>query len=531
MDQRARQRYSVNRHGHPLPITEEKSRTLVTPNSPLVELIDARKAYPGVLALDGVDFSLQPGEVRALLGKNGAGKSTLIKVLGGTERLNSGRFRVMGQDVQFRSPSDAIRAGIATVHQELASIPEMTVAENISLGRWPHGRSGIDWKEVDEVAKRALAQLSVDVPINQPLGRLSLASAQLVEIARALSIGARLLVLDEPTSSLAVHEVDLLLDVVKRLSDTGIAIIYISHRMDEIERLASSVTVMRDGRNVGTLAAGEATNERVVELMVGEALEEAPTPLQQVSTHEGEVVLEVSNVQVPGRVFGADLSVRAGEVVGIAGLLGSGRTELLRSIVGAQARATATVKIRGRRLTRRSIASTRAAGIVMTPEDRRGEGAITMLGIDENLVMSSWGRVSAGGVIRKKQVQSLVDASIRDLRVKAARPTDAMATLSGGNQQKVVIGKALNTQPSVLLLDEPTRGVDVEAKQQIYLIVRQLAHDGLAVVVVSSETEELLEVCDRVVVMRNGRTHESVPREDLTRDLLFALMMRKTDDD
>lgn len=503
----------------------------MTDNIPLVELIDACKAYPGVLALDAVDFSLQPGEVRALLGKNGAGKSTLIKILGGTERLNSGRLRVTGEEVHFRNPSDAIQAGIATVHQELASIPEMTVAENISLGRWPRGRSGIDWKKVDEVADRALTELGVHVPINQPLARLSLAQAQLVEIARALSIGARLLVLDEPTSSLAVHEVDLLLEVVKRLSDTGIAIIYISHRMDEINRLASSVTVMRDGRNVGTLASDEATNERVFELMVGEALEEAPTPVQQVSTHEGPTVLDVRNVQVPGRVFGANLSVRAGEVVGIAGLLGSGRTELLRSIVGAQPRATATVDIGGRRLARRSIASTRAAGIVMTPEDRRGEGAVTMLGIDENLVMSSWGRVSAAGVIRSKAMRALVSGSIRDLRIKAGRPTDALATLSGGNQQKVVIGKALNTQPSVLLLDEPTRGVDVEAKQQIYLLVRQLAHDGLAVVVVSSETEELLEVCDRIVVMRNGRTFESIRRKDLTRDRLFDLMMRKTEDD
>lgn len=498
--------------------------------APLIELVGASRVYPGVVALDDVDFVLQEGEVRALLGKNGAGKSTLIKVLGGSTRLSSGELRVGGATVHFRRPADAIQAGIATVHQELASVPELTVAENICLGRWPGSGGVVSWRQAAEVARSALDELGVEIPVEVPLGRLSLAQAQLVEIARALSIGARLVILDEPTSSLAAHEVDLLLGVVQRLSAKGIAIIYISHRMDEIERLASTVTVMRDGRNVGTLSAEEATNQRVVELMVGEEIEHAPAPVDRVATHEGRTVLEARDVHVPGRVHGASLTVHEGEVVGIAGLLGSGRSELLRSIVGAEPRSRASVAVRGRELTRRTIRATRAAGIVMTPEDRRGEGAVMMLGIDENLVMSSWRRVAAAGVVRRGPMRRVVHDSIAGLRVKAARHSDALATLSGGNQQKVVIGKALNTKPHVLLLDEPTRGVDVEAKQQIYTLVRELARDGLGVVVVSSETEELLEVCDRVVVMRDGRIHESVPREELTRDALFALMMRRPED-
>jgi sugar transport system ATP-binding protein len=502
-----------------------------TTATPLIKLSNATKRYPGVLALDNVDFTINHGEVRALLGKNGAGKSTLIKILGGTEQLNEGTVQLSGEAVHFRGPKEAIAAGIATVHQELASVKDMSVAENISLGRWDsHGLRGISWRTVNRNAAAALDALGVDLPLYAPVGSLSLAQAQLVEIARALSIGAKLLILDEPTSSLAVHEVDLLLDVVKRLSSDGIGLIYISHRMDEIERLASSITVMRDGRNVGDLPAGAATPQKVFELMVGERTAHMAAPVETIRTEPGEVVLKAEGITVPGKVTDLAFQLRRGEVVGIAGLLGTGRTEILRTLVGAQPGASGVVEVDGKTMTRRTIRNMAAVGVVLTPEDRRAEGAVMVLGVDENLVMADWGRVSGAGVIRRGAMRQVVADSIRNLAIKVSRPEVAIDTLSGGNQQKVVIGKALNTGPRVLLMDEPTRGVDVEAKTQIYALIRQLAADGIAVLVVSSETEELLEFCDRVLVLRSGRIQEDLSRDDVSSESLFDYMIRKDTD-
>lgn len=503
---------------------------MVPSSSPLIELMGATKKYPGVLALDDVDFQMEVGEVRALLGKNGAGKSTLIKILCGAERLNEGTLRVAGEVVNFRNPRDAIAAGIATVHQELASVPEMTIAENISLGRWKtRPFTGISWGAVDRVAKEAIDNLGVDLPLNIPLNRLSLAQMQLVEIARALSLGAKLLILDEPTSSLAVHEVELLLAIVKRLSVSQMGVIYISHRMDEIERLASSISVMRDGRLVGNLDAGEATPQKVVSLMVGDLV---PTnAVEAVRTTPGPVVLRVTQLAIEPKVQDATFEVRKGEVVGLAGLLGSGRTEILRAIVGAQAASAGVVELNSKRLTRRDIRSTRAAGLVLTPENRRAEGVVVELGVDENLVMASWSGVSRAGVIRRGIMRTVVGNTMAKLSIKVSRNDVAVGTLSGGNQQRVVIGKALNTGPRVLLMDEPTRGVDVEAKSEIHTLIRQLAATGIGVLVVSSESEELLRVCDRVLVLRSGRVRENLSIAEINRDSLFEHMMRKDNDE
>jgi sugar transport system ATP-binding protein len=496
---------------------------------PLIELEHATKRYPGVLALDDVSFSMAPGEVRALLGKNGAGKSTLIKILGGAERLNDGTLRVFGNDTHFRSPKDAISAGIATVHQELASIPDMSVAENISLGRWPTSLGGVRWGEVKDNARMALASLGLSLPLDAPVRSLSLAETQLVEIARALSMGARLLILDEPTSSLAGHEVDLLVNVITRLSESGIGIIYISHRMDEIRRVASSVTVMRDGRNVGDLSIAEATPQRVVDLMVGNVETVQVEP--RIAAVRGEVLLEVRDLAIRNKVVAANFAVHRGEVLGIAGLLGSGRTEILRAIVGAEPSIAGRIVLEGTVLEHRSIRSTLAAGIVMTPEDRRAQGAVVGLSVAENLVMSSPRRVSTGGVLSPQRISTIVRDSIRGLSIKVGSPSTLVATLSGGNQQKVVIAKALNAQPKVLLMDEPTRGVDVEAKAQIYRLIRDLSSTGIGVVVVSSETEELLEVCDRVLILRDGKTRDDMLVSELTRDSLFEHMMKESNND
>ncbi|WP_309617216.1 sugar ABC transporter ATP-binding protein [Salinibacterium sp.] len=497
--------------------------------TPLIELEHATKRYPGVLALDDVNFTMAHGEVRALLGKNGAGKSTLIKVLGGAERLNDGTLRVFGNDTHFKGPKDAISAGIATVHQELASIPDMSVAENISLGRWPTNLGGVKWGEVKENARIALASLGLSLPLDSPVRSLSLAETQLVEIARALSMGARLLILDEPTSSLAGHEVDLLVNVIRRLSDAGIGIIYISHRMDEIRRVASSVTVMRDGRIVGDLSIADATPQRVVDLMVGDVETVHVEP--RIAAVRGEVLLEVRDLAIRNKVVAANFVVHRGEVLGIAGLLGSGRTEILRAIVGAEPNLAGKIVLDGKALGRRSVRSTLAAGVVLTPEDRRAQGAVVDLSVAENLVMSSPRRVSTVGVLSPRRISTIVRDSIKGLSIKVGSPSTLVATLSGGNQQKVVIAKALNAQPKVLLMDEPTRGVDVEAKAQIYRLIRDLSSTGIGVVVVSSETEELLEVCDRILILRDGKTHEDLLVSELTRDSLFEHMMKESTND
>jgi sugar transport system ATP-binding protein len=501
----------------------------MTEVTPLIELEHATKRYPGVLALDDVSFSMAPGEVRALLGKNGAGKSTLIKVLGGAERLNDGALRVFGNNTNFRNPKDAIAAGIATVHQELASVPDMSVAENISLGRWPTSAAGVKWREVRETARTALASLGVALPLDAPVRSLSLAETQLVEIARALSLGARLLILDEPTSSLAGNEVDLLVDVIEKLSSSGIGVIYISHRMDEIRRVASSVTVMRDGRNVADLTIAEATPKRVVDLMVGDVKSVEVMP--RIASVRGEPLLEVRGLSIRNKVEDANFVVHRGEVLGIAGLLGSGRTEILRAIVGAEPTMGGEVVLDGVALKHRGIRSTLAAGLVLTPEDRRAQGAVVGLSVGENLVMSSPRRVSTAGVLSVKRAAAIVRESISGLSIKAGSPGTLVSTLSGGNQQKVVIGKALNTEPKVLLMDEPTRGVDVEAKAQIYRLIRDLAGTGIGVVVVSSETEELVEVCDRILILRGGKTREDLLVSEVTRDSLFEHMMKEKSND
>ncbi|MFO1138712.1 MAG: sugar ABC transporter ATP-binding protein [Paracoccus sp. (in: a-proteobacteria)] len=470
----------------------------------LVHMRGIAKAYPGVVALRDVDFTLARGEVRALLGKNGAGKSTLIKILAGIETPDAGTIAIDGATVQLRSPVDGFRAGIATVHQELSVVPELSIAENIFLGQWPRRGGRIDWPRMRAEAREALAMLGLDLDPALPVSRLSVAERQLVEIARALRQGARLLILDEPTSSLVAHEAELLIAVVRRLAQQGTSIIYISHRMDEIRRVAGSVTIMRDGRHVATAAVGELSNRQIIDMLLGSAQADA-LPRADHRTSDAPALLSLRGLRVAPRIEDASLDIRAGEVLGIAGVLGSGRTELLQAIAGLRHRDGGTMTLEGRAFAPASLRAARAAGIFMTPEDRRGEGAVMMLGVDENLVMASWGTVSRRGIIDRQAMRARVAASIRSLGIKLAHPSETLGNLSGGNQQKVVIGKALNAGPRILLLDEPTRGVDIGAKRQIYGLMRDAAARGLAVVFVSGEIEEFCEVCDRVLILRGGR--------------------------
>ncbi|MDT0234858.1 sugar ABC transporter ATP-binding protein [Curtobacterium sp. BRB10] len=488
----------------------------------IAEVRGARKQYPGVLALDDVDFTITPGEVRALLGQNGAGKSTLIRLLSGVERPDTGSIVIDGSPLTG-GVTEAGRRGVATCYQELSLIRDITVAENLSLGKWPTGPFGIDRRRMVRSARVTLERLGADIDPDAVVSSLTLAQQQIVEIARAVQEEPKLLILDEPTSALATAEVDIVLATVKRLSAEGVAVLYVSHRMDEIRQIADTATVMRNGRVIETVDIAGADTNRIIHLMLGEALESAPS-VRKAST-SGEVLLRVEDLVLAPKLDGVTFEARAGEVLGIAGLLGTGRTELLRAIAGYERSRSGMISIRGTIATRPTSRRMRQLGVGMTPEDRKATGIIPGLGIDENIVMSDWKRVSAGGFLATGRIRAATKALGQRLAIKADDLSRPINTLSGGNQQKAVIARWLHADSDVLLLDEPTRGVDVQAKAQIYDIMRQVADSGKAVVFVSSEAEELPLACDRVLVLRGGRIREEFVAPDITvPDVLAASM-------
>lgn len=486
------------------------------------------KRFGTVRALDGVDFELRTGEVRALLGKNGAGKSTLVNLISGSLQPDGGSIALDGEDVSWSGPAAARAGGIAVVHQEFSLVPALTVAENITLGRWP-GRGGfIDAGGIREQAQVALRRLGVDVPLDAPVSSLSLADQQVVEIAKALVDEPRVLILDEPTSALNAREVDSLLQLVRRLAAGGMGVIYVSHRMKEIPLVADTLTVLRDGAHVATESVADASSARVAELISGESADHAVFTKHD---RTGEpVVLEVTGVSVPGRLDDVSISLHRGEVLGIAGLLGSGRTELLETIFGLRRDATGQVAIEGKAQTRRRPKQMLDLGVAYISEDRKGAGIIPLLGVGENMLLSARGRVLPKFWLRLRREAEIVAKTMGSMSVRASSPEQEIGTLSGGNQQKGVIGRALAADMRVLLLDEPTRGVDLHAKAQIYGLIRELADRGVSSVFVSSELEEIAEVCDRVLVLRDGRIHEQLTGDEATAERVLALAMKQETD-
>ncbi len=462
------------------------------------------KSYPGVQALKGVDFSVAAGEVRALLGKNGAGKSTLVKILSGAATPDSGTLRVAGRPVEVFAPGHARALGVATVHQELSLVPELSVAENILLGRWDAHRRGmlIDRQSMRREAAAVLAEFGVPLDPAATVSRLSIAQQQLVEIARGLSSRPRVLILDEPTSSLCASEVEMLLTIVSALSGRGVAVIYVSHRMDEIQRVAHSVTVLRDGHHVATVPIANAPTGEIVRLMTGEVQD--TTQQRRASNACGRIALKVSGLGTPGKLKDVGLELRQGEIVGLAGLLGSGRTELLRAIYGLDRASTGHIEVFSQAVARPTPQEMIRRGVGLAPEDRKKEGLVLDMGIAQNLVLSCLHKVVHRGMISHRRQSQLAQHSAVRMSVKLASLADPVRSLSGGNQQKVVLGKCINADVKVFLLDEPTRGVDIAAKGQIYALLRELAAQGTAVLVASSELEELMLLCDRLLVMRDG---------------------------
>ena len=497
-------------------------------SAPLLEVMDLVKDYGSGNVLKQMNLTLDRGEVRALMGVNGAGKSTLVKILGGVVQPTAGSLRLEQREYRPQNPGEGSAAGVAIVHQELSLVPGLTVAENITLGQWPMRSFGplrvVSVKTMRARAERALAKLGEEIPLGRKVGSLSPAKQQLVEIAKALLTDPKVLILDEPTSSLAAHEASQLLATVRRLAATGVSIIYVSHRMDEIPRVADTVTVMRDGREVATDAIESMDTSRIAELMLGSEVASRP---EAAEVSLGRTVLEVDGLSRPGVIENATFSVRAGEVVGVVGLMGAGRTEILRAIFGLDP-AEGSVTVHGQLMSHRTPRSMIAAGVGFTPEDRKGQGLVLGLPVTENLVMTCYDLIRSrlGTLSRGKQAE-MARRSIAAQGINTPSATTVAGRLSGGNQQKIVIGKWINRGADILLMDEPTRGVDVHAKSQTYDAITARARAGAAVVFVSSEVEEVFLVCQRVLIVRAGRVVAERRIEDTTAQEVLALSMKE----
>lgn len=503
--------------------------TTTPDNAPFIRLVDVSVQYPGVRALDHVDLDIRAGQCVALMGRNGAGKSTTVRIISGVETPTTGHVELDGEQVTLDSPSAARGRGIITVHQELAIVPGLSVAENIMLGRWPVNRAGnIRRRELHRQAQKALDLLGEKMDLDAVAGKQSIAHQQLIEIARGLTGDARLLILDEPTSSLTAHEVDSLLALIRRLVTNGVAVIYVSHRMNEIARVADIVTVVRDGRIVETLPIEKASVAVVTEAMVGEGYkhldEEAAT---RVSDPTQPVVLHVDGLSDGTRVHDVSLEVRRGEIVGLAGLLSSGRTETLEMIAGLREVKRGTITIDGKKTRRLTPGRALGKGVALVPEDRKKDGLVLSLSVEENMAMSSFSQLSAAGVIRRRAQRRAAERMRTELDIKVHDVAVEVGTLSGGNQQKAVIGRCLVAGSHIYLFDEPTRGVDIRAKHQIYDVIRQLADAGNAVIFASSEYEELLLLASRIEVFGSGVSRPAPPVSELTLDQLLAEMMKE----
>ncbi|MFJ2770319.1 sugar ABC transporter ATP-binding protein [Streptomyces sp. NPDC087300] len=487
------------------------------------------KTFPGVRALDEVDFTARAGEVHALIGENGAGKSTLIKVLTGVYSPDAGQLTYDGSPVRFATPLDAQHAGISTIYQEVNLVPLMSVARNLFLGREPRGRLGlIDFARMHREAEEALRGLGVSVDVRRPLRELGVGAQQMVALARAVSVDARVVVMDEPTSSLEPREVRTLFGVIRMLRERGIAVIYVSHRLDELYEICDSVTVLRDGKVVHTGPLAELERLRLVALMLGREIEtvreEGLTNFTGTHDTQTEPILRASDLTVAHHIHDVSITIRPGEVVGLGGLLGSGRSETAKAIAGALPTDSGSVTVAGDSVRPGSTPAAIRAGISLLPEDRKAEGIVPGLSVRENIALAALPRLSRFGLVDEKRIDAVVDTFVRRLRIKASSPHQKVGELSGGNQQKVLLARWLAMHPKVLLLDEPTRGIDIGAKAEVQALIDELAEQGLGVLLISSDPEELIEGSDRVVVLRDGTTVAELTGTSVTEEnLLHAI--------
>lgn len=495
----------------------------------ILEVDDVSKRFAGAVALDGVSLALRAGEVHALVGENGAGKSTLIKVLTGVHQPDSGTIRYRGQSVSFARPLDAQAAGISTIYQEINLVPLLSVARNLYLGHEPTNRLGlIDFGRMHRMARETLAGFGIQVDVRRPLRELGLGIQQMVAIARAVSADHRVVIMDEPTSSLEPREVEQLLATIERLRSDGVAVVYVSHRLEEVFRVCDRVTVLRDGRRVHEGPVGEITRLELVSRMLGRDLAEVAQARTRFDDHRADqsapTVLRVEGLRRHHVLHDVSLEIRAGEVVGLAGLLGSGRSETARAIYGDGPLDGGSVAVDGRALSQRSPGAAIAAGIALIPEDRKADGIVPTLSVRDNIVLAALPRLARVGFVSDRRQDAVVGQLMTRLRIKASSPGQLVSQLSGGNQQKVLLARVLCMDPRVLLLDDPTRGIDVGAKAEIQGLVSELAEGGMGVLLISSELEEVVEGSDSIVVLRDGAVVGVLDGEAVTEDQVMGLI-------
>lgn len=483
----------------------------------LLEMKGISKSFPGVKVLEDVQFSLQAGELHALMGENGAGKSTLMKILGGIHTKDSGETLINGQVHEINSTKDASALGISIIHQELNLIPYLSVMENMFLGReFTYGRTKfVNWKKMREEAQRFLDILEISIDPGTLVEELSVGQQQMIEIAKALSTNANILVLDEPTAALTDREIASLFTMIESLKQKGVGMIYISHRMEEIFQISDRITVLRDGKYIGTRTTSETNMDELVRMMVGRDIKDR---FPSIDKTIGQERIRIENLSTKTKLKDISFSVKSGEIVGIAGLMGAGRTELAKAIFGADPRSSGSIYVDGIKKEIAKPSDAIHAGIALVTEDRKQEGLILSLSIRENLSLPNLGDLSSTGFMSKSKEARLSEESIQKLQIKTPHAEQMVGSLSGGNQQKVVIGKWLATKPKILILDEPTRGVDIGAKKEIYDIMNQLAAQGVAILMISSELPEVLGMSDRIIVMHEGRVTSEMTIEEATQE-------------
>ncbi|MCG5049987.1 ribose ABC transporter ATP-binding protein RbsA [Pectobacterium brasiliense] len=492
---------------------------------PLLQLQGITKSFPGVKALSGAALKVYPGKVMALVGENGAGKSTMMKVLTGIYRKDAGSIHFLGKEVDFSGPKASQEAGIGIIHQELNLIPQLTIAENIFLGREFTNRFGrIDWNKMYAEADKLLKRLNLRYGSRRMVGDLSIGDQQMVEIAKVLSFESKVIIMDEPTDALTDTETASLFSVIKELQSQGCGIVYISHRLKEIFEICDDITVFRDGQFIGERPVSDLEEDTLIEMMVGRKLEDQYPRSNKVP---GEVRLKVQNLSGPG-VDSVSFTVRKGEILGVAGLMGAGRTELMKILYGALPRTGGNVTLDGRDVVTRKPQDGLANGIVYISEDRKRDGLVLGMSVKENMSLTALRYFShAGGRLKHAEEQLTVADFIRLFNVKTPSMEQPIGLLSGGNQQKVAIARGLMTRPNVLILDEPTRGVDVGAKKEIYQLINQFKEEGLSIILVSSEMPEVLGMSDRIIVMHEGRLSGDFPIEQATQEALMAAAVGK----
>ncbi|KAA3666012.1 ribose ABC transporter ATP-binding protein RbsA [Pectobacterium carotovorum] len=492
---------------------------------PLLQLQGITKSFPGVKALSGAALNVYPGKVMALVGENGAGKSTMMKVLTGIYRKDAGSIHFLGQEVDFSGPKASQEEGIGIIHQELNLIPQLTIAENIFLGREFTNRFGrIDWNKMYAEADKLLKRLNLRYDSRRMVGDLSIGDQQMVEIAKVLSFESKVIIMDEPTDALTDTETASLFSVIKELQSQGCGIVYISHRLKEIFEICDDITVFRDGQFIGERPVSDLEEDTLIEMMVGRKLEDQYPRSNKVP---GEVRLKVQNLSGPG-VDNVSFTVRKGEILGVAGLMGAGRTELMKILYGALPRTGGNVTLDGRDVVTRKPQDGLANGIVYISEDRKRDGLVLGMSVKENMSLTALRYFShAGGRLKHAEEQLTVADFIRLFNVKTPSMEQPIGLLSGGNQQKVAIARGLMTRPNVLILDEPTRGVDVGAKKEIYQLINQFKEEGLSIILVSSEMPEVLGMSDRIIVMHEGRLSGDFPIEQATQEALMAAAVGK----